>query len=478
MKKIFSMLLCLVLVVSVVPGGFCADGVLISAAPDDGVSGAIGKVIQWYKGYEAPFSAWDVIVLESVGNVDQRSNNDYLKKWVEVANEISSAEQNYKLYMPLLPLLAAGQNPDYYVAAEGEDIISLLGNSQGENGSFGDYIGDSFFAIVALEKSRPSAYNTENAKKYLLSQQCPDGGYNYYSGAAEGDVDMTGMALLALACYRGDERVEAAIDKAVAFLYGKLNDNNGYTSPWNDAENICSLATAISGLTAVDETENEKYAAMCERLLTYQETDGGFPSDASSTGSDWYGSYQALLALGDMLRGYSWTEELSWENTVDQINSLYKDKDNISDDMAGYVAAANQYGFMTGYEDGQFAPQILLKRSELAAILVKFMGIEAKVSGSYLDVASGAWYAAAITTAAENKWILPDRNMLDPNGVVTCGDVAVAISAIENQDKSSVDVEELMKQYIEAGIFTSEAKPSDEISRESAARIFVVAYNG
>lgn len=68
----------------------------------------------------------------------------------------------------------------------------------------------------------------------------------------------------------------------------------------------------------------------------------------------------------------------------------------------GAVEYAYENGLMNGVTADQFAPQTTLTRAMMAAVLANLENGSANTSGSFSDVADGAWYADAVNWAAEN----------------------------------------------------------------------------
>ena len=129
---------------------------------------------------------------------------------------------------------------------------------------------------------------------YILSYQLDDGGWNlYYSQSDDkaenakqkaqlkGDPDLTGMAMTALATYRSQTKVKAALDKAAACLSAMQNAEGGYTA-WG-ASSSESISQAICGLTSVGISPNtdsrfkKNGKSLIDALLSfYDEKTGGF----------------------------------------------------------------------------------------------------------------------------------------------------------------------------------------------------------
>lgn len=59
----------------------------------------------------------------------------------------------------------------------------------------------------------------------------------------------------------------------------------------------------------------------------------------------------------------------------------YSDRDQIASWSAGYIKAASDKGFLTGYADGTFQPDRVVTRGEVAKILYYYMGTSLSVAG-------------------------------------------------------------------------------------------------
>lgn len=121
----------------------------------------------------------------------------------------------------------------------------------------------------------------EGLVDYILSQECPGGGWNLAGGS--GDTDMTGMALQALAPYykrSGHEDVTAAIDRALAYLSAVQNPTGGFSTAGN--ETVESCVQVLTGLCAlgIDPQQDSRFIKgghwLVENLLTYHIPGSGF----------------------------------------------------------------------------------------------------------------------------------------------------------------------------------------------------------
>ena len=153
---------------------------------------------------------------------------------------------------------------------EGYDLTAPLADFvnvkwQGMNGPI--------WALIALDSGnydipkRTDAYGTltpeetdrQNTRQkmidYILANQFDDGGWNVQPREegttgynAVSDVDMTGMAMIALAPYMSQTKVKTAVNKAIAYLSDAQQDDGGFQS-WGTS-NSESCSQAICGLLA------------------------------------------------------------------------------------------------------------------------------------------------------------------------------------------------------------------------------------
>ena len=113
----------------------------------------------------------------------------------------------------------------------------------------------------------------------ILGEQLDDGGWDL--SGQQSDPDLTGMAMTALAPYRSQTKVKAALDKAAKCLSSMQNSDGGYTA-WG-ASSSESISQAICGLTSVginpntDSRFKKNGKSLVDALLSfYDEKTGGF----------------------------------------------------------------------------------------------------------------------------------------------------------------------------------------------------------
>jgi hypothetical protein len=305
----------------------------------------------------------------------------------------------------VLGVLAAGGDP---TKIAGYNLIEKIYNNdrmtlQGTNGVI--------FALVALDSrnyptSADAKWNRDKLIAWLLSQQNADGGWPLVAGDSS-LVDLTSMALVALAPYQDQAEVKKATDKAVAWISSHQNENGSFTE--NGEINSESVAQAITGLTAIgiDPTEARFTKAngnLVAILLTFQQKDGGF---AHQTGQDsnTIATEQDLIAL-DAYQNFVQGKGSIYQ-FVKQDKNEYLDKASISPWAVDAVSKARNYKLMQGISKtaALFAPKQTLTRAEFTALILNLLE-EKPVTDSnsgqiFRDVPVDSWYDGFVMKAKE-----------------------------------------------------------------------------
>lgn len=137
-------------------------------------------------------------------------------------------------------------------------------------------------AIDALQVAVPAnaKYSAEDVLDGLLECQAEDGSFALSPGSRTGSVDLTGMALAALAPYRDLPEVGDAVDAAVEYLAAEQAANGSFAAEGESTSESCSMA--IIGLSAcgIDVTVDKRFAkeggSPIDALLKFQKPDGTF----------------------------------------------------------------------------------------------------------------------------------------------------------------------------------------------------------
>lgn len=142
------------------------------------------------------------------------------------------------------------------------------------------------WALIALNTGGYADSMTEFKKiaeeyiSYILDAEKDGGGWSLNSSEKNADVDITGMALTALApYYKSDSRVKEAADRALTWLSKVQNDDGAYAS-WGtvNSESCAQVIVALTSL-GIDPNKDERFIkngkSVIDGLLGFY-TDGGF----------------------------------------------------------------------------------------------------------------------------------------------------------------------------------------------------------
>lgn len=202
----------------------------------------------------------------------------------------------------ILALTAIGKDPanvgdkNLLMALQDKDIMKVTDNSKTDiNGlvfgllalNSGNYTQDSYWLVQAI-----------------LDQQNADGSWSSSADRKPvGDVDMTAMALQALAPYYnegGDTTVNAAVDKALQWLSAKYK-GTGYTSAESCAQVVVALSAlqlnANSDSSFVKTVDGAPTSVLGDLLRYYLGEGQGFKHAASGKTADQKATEQALYAM-------------------------------------------------------------------------------------------------------------------------------------------------------------------------------------
>lgn len=245
-------------------------------------------------------SEWLVIALARSGRTVPDSYYDSVVKAVQDAGGELSDKKFSEYSRVILALTAIGKDP---ADVGGYDLLAKLADMdkvtyQGLNGAI--------FALIALDSAGyevPAAAegadqtSREALVAYILDKQLSDGGWALSGDSA--DPDMTAMALQALAAYRDDAAVQAAVDEAVQTLSDMQLADGGYSS-WGTV-NSESCAQVIIALTTlgIDPAKDSRFIkyglSLLDALCAYYK-DGGFCHTRDGAADD-IATEQALCAL-------------------------------------------------------------------------------------------------------------------------------------------------------------------------------------
>lgn len=231
---------------------------------------------------------------------------------------------------------------------EGIDLVKGGVYGRDEKNSVGKQgLNGWIFALLTLDtmgyKTPEGAeFDRERILDEIVSVQNTDGGFSLSKG--ESDIDITAMALQAIAPYYNDfsrDDVRKSVDKAVEYLSGKQDSSGTFGSAEADSQVIIALCSL--GIDPEADSRFVKSSDLLTALLSYQNSDGGFAHEKGGD-SDELATGQALCALAaqkrfelTMRRIYDMREELSvlQREKLDGINGRLSD---ISDEESAEKA--------------------------------------------------------------------------------------------------------------------------------------------
>lgn len=434
-----SLLLALLLGLSLTTGAFAAEpkdaiadtsAFLLRSVPDARI-GAIG-------------GDWTVLALARGGaSVPDRYYQNY---YAAVAAKVRACsgmldERKYTEYSRVILALSAIGKDARDVA--GYDLTVPLGDfdktvRQGLNGAI--------FALLALDSREypmpeNGAASTQATRQmyidYILENCLPGGGWNFMCDAdSEAEPDMTGMALQALAPYRDQEAVSAAIDAGLSRMSALQNDAGGFTS-WG-APNLEGSAQMLVALCTLEvSVKDPRFVkngnTLLDDLMGFYTQGKGFAHSADTTGADLMASEQALQGLIAVQRTadgqaplLQMTDSLTFtarkhpDVKVPPVRDGQKAFPDIQEQERAAVEALAAHGIVSGMGDGYFHPQETMTRAQFAAITVQALGLAPKAGERFTDVPAERWYASYVGTAAEYGIIHGRGNgIFDPEGAIT-----------------------------------------------------------
>ncbi|MBO1510966.1 DUF4430 domain-containing protein [Metabacillus bambusae] len=251
------------------------------------------------------------VALEVAGGDVPQEYIDRLKEEIIEKEGIYRNVTDYERFV--IGLTAAGIDPTNFA---GYNLVEKIYSNerminQGNNGVI--------YALLAYDSGNyeiPSdaKWTSEKLVNYLLDQQLDKGGWSLFGTSAS--VDITGMALAALAPYKEQENVQAAINKAVEWIASVQDSNGGFSDDTNGGDASETTAQVIIGLTSVGvDPTDERFTKqkgdmvvasldsgastgvnLIQHLLTFKQSGGGF-AHISGGDTNTMASTQALLAL-------------------------------------------------------------------------------------------------------------------------------------------------------------------------------------
>ena len=367
-------------------------------------------------------------------------------------------ERKYTEYSRVvLALTAIGRDPSNVA---GYNLLMPLGDFdktiwQGLNGPI--------WALIALDSGNYDIPKNTSAKTQatrqlyideIIKNQMKDGGWSL-TGTGDSDVDISAMALQALAKYQDQRAVKTATDKALTYL-SKAQDSKGGYASWGttNVESVAQVVVALCelGIDLGDSRFVKNGHTLTENLLSFRQSNGGFyhvldGSDGNNQMSAEQGFYalvaidrvengkNSLYRMGDVVKNTSKPTNVNKSKADASVNvpgvsapgTTFTDVKNHANKTA--IEALASRGIINGMSKDTFAPNKTMTRAEFAAIVTRALGLPAKDTKAFTDVPSSKWYAGYIG-AANSSGIVNGvgSGKFNPDGTITRQEAAVMVA--------------------------------------------------
>ncbi|MCI8387259.1 MAG: hypothetical protein HFE63_02180 [Clostridiales bacterium] len=388
-------------------------------------------------GYSLPQQYWDDYYAEVVEKVKTSKGILHQRKYTEYSRVV-------------LALTAIGIDP---TDVAGYDLLKPLGDFnrtkwQGINGSI--------WALLALDSGNyivpenPEAAVQATRRMYIdeiLSKQLNDGGWALNGDIA--DPDITAMALQALAPYRSQIDVSAAIEAGINCLSLLQNERGGYSSWGTENAESCAqviVAMCALGISQDDERFVKNKNSVLQALLSFQNSDGSFRHTLEESESNQMSTEQGLYALAAVQRSinsqsflYDMTDTAAYKESLPNKHSDVKTATVSARGITFSDIPKGRYGLavetlaerkiINGKTSDHFDPSATMTRAEFAAIIVKALGLPQSTTTAFSDVPVNEWYAPYVGAAYNYRIVFGVGNgLFDPNGTITNEEAAVMVT--------------------------------------------------
>ena len=305
--KITAVLLCLVTLLS---GGVTAfadssgvtytaaqvqslcDGILAFKRSQGGAYDNQSLIDGYLSDNAGSLSEFYIIGLSQYGSYSFKNYERALLSYIGSHNVTSaSTREKYAL------ALAASGSTDSYITDTADGAIGGLG------------LMSLIFGLHILNNGyQSSSYSADSLASEILSYQLSDGGWAVIG--SYGDVDVTAMALQALAPHTGRSDVCYAVDRALSLLSSKQLDSGGFKSMGSEnCESAAQVVTALSAL-GIDAQYDSRFVksggSALSAMLSYRNSDGSFAHIGSGYNeSATVQAFYAMVAFVRYCRGQS-----------------------------------------------------------------------------------------------------------------------------------------------------------------------------
>ena len=457
-KRISAWILTLAILLTLTVPALAASGV------QNEVQGSAAYMVSAVKSPEVGSigGEWAIIGLARSGyTVPTNYYEDYyarVEKYVKNCSGVLHERKYTEYSRVILALTAIGRDPS---KVAGYNLLMPLGDFektiwQGMNGPI--------WALIALDSGNydipknPAAKTQATRQLYIdeiVTNQKKDGGWSL-TDTGDSDVDITAMALQALAKYQDQKAVKSATDKALDYLSDVQDSKGGYAS-WGttNVESVAQVVVALCelGIDLGDSRFVKNGHTLTENLLSFRQSNGGFyhvldGSDGNNQMSAEQGFYalvainraengkNSLYRMGDVIKATTKPSTTVKKGSADASVSVpavtapgttFSDVKNHANKAA--IEALASRGIITGMGQGTFMPNKTMTRAEFAAIVTRALGLAAKDTKAFTDVPSSKWYAGYIGTANSSGIVNGvGSGKFNPDGTITRQEAAAMVA--------------------------------------------------
>lgn len=313
MKKLTKKLTALLVILTVVLTAACLpqkDGGSITSL-DDMITQSAGALQDALKQEEelqdgSPTRDWSAMVCAFAGQKDDgylKRLETYIADQYRTKGSLSNVKAT-EYYRASLTILALGGNPEdieqdgiqMNLIADG--TWNFPGGSPGLQGANG-----LIYALLVLDSKNYDTGQTDLREQYmeeLLTYQKNSGAF-CIDNSLDGSVDITAMALQAMAPYRGDPEVNASAERALNWLESQMTEEGTFAD--SEVESAESCAQVVLALCALGQDPDEapqfvkNEQSVLDGLNSYRMENGMYMHEHGADKENIMATYQSLLAL-------------------------------------------------------------------------------------------------------------------------------------------------------------------------------------
>ena len=284
-----------------VTNGSTAD-IDVKAKAEEGINSAVTYITEKHStdGY-AYGDEWLIYALLRNGvEISSDVQDAYYQSAAAEVKKWNADQKPTDIERVALTLTAMGKD---ITDVDGTDLVSMICNSE----KLSDGSNELIYALMALDAANAAIpadakWSRNTIIEAMLGFQNEDGGFGL-TGKDSTSVDMTAMALQALAPYQERTEVKEAIDRAVSCLKEEMRDDFGYGTSESTAQVLLALSCLGIDPTSAEVGFGTPNFNMITNLMKYRQNDGGFSHLSNLTKSQEMSTVQVLQALDAYKKG-------------------------------------------------------------------------------------------------------------------------------------------------------------------------------